>query len=169
MKGVGRDDPLFFMETNSVTDRIKELISPLLGEQGIELVEMAYKREHKRMALRLFVDKAGGITLDECALLNDKIGALLDKDDVIATSYTLEVSSPGLDRPLMTRQDFLRRVGEKMEVFLNSPLNDKVSYFGILREVGDDSISVELKKSESIQIPLNIVNKGKVKIELKKG
>ena len=153
------------MEYQSVVDKIKELVTPLLEKQGVELVGLSYRQEGKRMVLRLLVDKDQGITLDECSALNEDISTILDRDNTIITSYILEVSSPGLDRPLITKRDFERVVGKEMELFLKGHLHNKLSYAGRLKGLKGDSVVLEGENAEVVEIPLKIINKGKLKID----
>lgn len=153
------------MQYQSVVDRVKELIRPLLEQKGVELVELTYRQEGRRMILRFLVDKEQGITLEECTALNEDISMVLDRDDTIATSYILEVSSPGLDRPLVTKRDFERVMGKKMEVFLKNHLHHKLSYTGKLKGVKEDAIVLERENAELVEVPLNIINKGRLKID----
>lgn len=151
--------------SQAVIDRVNEAITPLLKEKGIDLVETAYRQVGSQMILSIIVDRSEGITLDECGALNEEVGAALDQDDTIATRYVLEVSSPGLDRPLTTGQDFKRAIGKKMDVFLKSRFNDKLQYFGTLKAVEEDSIELETKTG-LIKIPLDVINKGKLQINI---
>lgn len=153
--------------SQAVIDRVNEAITPLLKEKGIDLVETAYRQVGSQMILSILVDRPEGITLDECGALNEEIGAVLDQDDTIATRYVLEVSSPGLDRPLTTGQDFNRTIGKKMDVFLKERFNDKLQYFGTLKAVEEDSIELETKTG-LIKIPLDVINKGKLQIGFKR-
>ncbi len=151
------------MENQPIADKIKEIIMPLLNEAGVKLVEMTYRRIGRNMLLRLLVDKSTGITLDECSDLNSRIGDVLDAEEFLSTSYILEVSSPGLDRPITARDDFERLIGKKMEIFLKDSLNGKLQYNGILEKVGEDFLLIR-DKADSINIPLDTVNKGKLTI-----
>ena len=96
------------MAKDALTDRVKDIIAPILGDNQIELVGITYKKEGSRKVLRILADKAEGITLEECARMNETISEVLDKADFMEDNYILEVSSPGLDRPLKTKADFLR-------------------------------------------------------------
>jgi len=154
------------MENQPIVDRVKDLIAPLLEQKGVNLVEISYRQIGRRKILRFLVDKTPGITLDECTVINEEIGAIMDKEDTIAASYVLEVSSPGLDRPIITKRDFDRAIGKKMDVFLKDPLKDKFQYTGTLEGVKEDSISLKVKNG-LINIPLGIINKGKLLIEIK--
>lgn len=97
-------------------ERIEELILPILEDLGLELVDMEYQRENQGWVLRFFLDKEGGINLDECAGASREIAALLDVEDLVDTAYQLEVSSPGLDRPLKKLADFQRFSGSKAKI-----------------------------------------------------
>jgi len=96
------------MSGRAIIDRISELVEPVLAEKGFELVLLEYRREERDMVLRLFVDKEGGITLDDCAEVSREISVLLEVEDPIVSAYRLEVSSPGIDRPLTRPADYER-------------------------------------------------------------
>jgi ribosome maturation factor RimP len=154
------------MEYHAVIERVTQLAQPVLEENKVELVDLTYRQEGRKMVLRFLVDKDAGITLDECAVLNDQIGAVLDTDDTIASSYVLEVSSPGLDRPLRTRRDFERVLGKTIEVFLKEHIEGKLSYVGRLSGVDDTAITLEPENTRTVTIPLHSMHKGRLKIEI---
>ena len=97
-------------------NRIKALAETLLQEEKMELADMELLREGGGWVLRLFIDKTGGITLDDCASVSRQFGDQLEVEDLIPFRYTLEVSSPGLDRPLKKDRDFLRHIGNQIQV-----------------------------------------------------
>jgi ribosome maturation factor RimP len=99
---------------------IRELVEPILAEAGVELVELNARRQGGQWLIRLLVDQVGGITLQRCAALNERIGAALEAQDLIDARYTVEVSSPGLDRPLTTPRDFARALGEPVRLELQT-------------------------------------------------
>ena len=96
--------------------QVELLITPILDDFGYELVDLQYKKEGSSMALRIFIDKPGGITLDDCVAVSREVGAILEIEDPIKSGYRLEVSSPGLDRPLKKPADFERFSGQKVKV-----------------------------------------------------
>lgn len=96
--------------------QVELLITPVLDDFGYELVDLQYKKEGSSMALRIFIDKPGGITLDDCVAVSREVGAILEIEDPIKAGYRLEVSSPGLDRPLKKPADFERFSGQKIKV-----------------------------------------------------
>jgi ribosome maturation factor RimP len=100
----------------TVLERVRALAEPILATLGFELVELEYKREGRGWILRFFLDKEGGITLDDCADASREIGMLLEVEDVIPTAYDLEVSSPGIDRPLKKAADFERFKGSLVKI-----------------------------------------------------
>ena len=114
--------PLFFYMKEDlqkqVQRQVEEIAESLVVTEGMELVDLEYRREGPRWVLRLFIDKEGGVTVDDCARVSRELGDLLDVKDVIPQAYVLEVSSPGLDRPLVTLADFNRRRGCEVSVRL---------------------------------------------------
>jgi len=161
---MGRSDnlPIFLCGMNKiVVEKVKEAIGSLLDENKIEFVDITYRRESNGMVLRLLVDNEGGITIGECADLNEKIGALLDKEDIVTERYTLEVSSPGLDRPLKTRRDFERLVGKKIRVHTYEPIEGKRrDCEGTINSVDDEAVTVG-----NIKIRLDKISKAKEVVE----
>lgn len=149
------------MDYRGLVENLKEIILPVLEEENIELVELNFVKARGRSILKLLVDKkGGGINLQECARLNEKIGGLLDTQDVIKERYILEVSSPGLDRPLMTKSDFLRCINKNVRFFLNESINGKIELEGVISKAGDDSVYIDID-GDIIEIPLAKINKAK--------
>lgn len=110
--------------------------------------------------MRLLIDRLeGGITLDDCANLNEKIGRILDNLDIIKESYVLEVFSPGIDRPLKEKNDFLRVKGKNIKVFLSEYEKGKKEFKGVLKDVDDEFIFLEVK-NQLLKIPFTKVIKG---------
>jgi ribosome maturation factor RimP len=123
--------------------RIWQEFDPFLSEAGYELVEVEYASGGSRI-LRFFIDKAGGdVTLDDCASVSRLIGARLDELDLIPDRYTLEVSSPGIDRPVRKASDFERFTGEELRVVLHAPVSGRRKFRGILRGFQDGLVQLE--------------------------
>lgn len=116
---------------NKVEVRVEELMHEIISGTEYELVDVEYVQE-RDWYLRIFVDKAGGIDLDDCQLLSEKLGKILDTQSLIADSYILEVSSPGIDRVLKKDRDFVREVGKTVDVTLYAPINGKKNFTGTL-------------------------------------
>jgi ribosome maturation factor RimP len=106
----------------AVAPRVEALAEPLARSLGLELVDVEYLREGPSWILRIFIDKPGGVNLDDCSALSHALGTALDVDDVVGTAYSLEVSSPGLERPLKKPTDFERFAGKRIKVKTYAPL-----------------------------------------------
>lgn len=149
------------MYSQEVIEELKQIILPILEENDIELVELSFVKSSRRPTLRLLVDKkCGGIDLQECARLNEKIGEILDTQGSMLNKYILEVSSPGLDRPLKTKSDFLRCINRKVGFFLNESIKGKIELEGLISKVEGDSVYIDVD-TEIIEIPLVKINKAK--------
>lgn len=127
-------------------ERLIALIEPLAGQLGYELVELEYGAGHGRGTLRVFIDAAAGIGVDDCERVSREISALLDVEDPIPGAYTLEVSSPGFDRVLRTREHFGRFVGSRVFVELKEPRAGRRRYAGQLLEVDEGGIALAVDK-----------------------
>jgi len=147
------------MQQDVLFDRIKDVVSKILRESGIELIDIAYKKEGSAMVLRILADKEGGITLEECARMNQAIGEALDTEDIISEKYTLDVSSPGLDRPLKSREDFLRLKGKGILVHTYELIEGRRECAGILETVENDTIAICGEDSKRTRISLNKISK----------
>lgn len=117
---------------NKVEARVENLMQEILDGTDFELVDVEYVKE-RDWYLRVFVDKVGGIDLDDCQMLSEKLGEILDKDPIIESAYILEVSSPGIDRVLKKDKDFLREIGKKIDVALYAPIDGKKILVGSLK------------------------------------
>ena len=140
------------MKEDVLFDMIKDIVSNTLRGNGIGLVDITYRKEGRLMVLRILADKKGGITIDECAKMNETIGETLDKEDFIPEKYILEVSSPGMDRPLKTKEDFLRLLGKRLRVHTYEPIEGRREFAGALEGVEGDSIAVSCGNSKSTKI-----------------
>lgn len=134
--------------TESVLKEIQRLIEPVLSEMGIELVDMEFVSGQHRRILRIYADRPTGINLDDCAMVSREIGNLLDVKDVLQHHYVLEVSSPGLNRPLKNEKDFLRVVGRKIKVKTAVPLEGCRNFTGVLRSF--DGATLRLKLDDTV-------------------
>jgi ribosome maturation factor RimP len=149
------------MDRQGLIDELSAIIGDFLKQQNLDLVELIYRYEGRDLVLRILVDKPeGGITLDECAYLNNEISAILDEKDLLQQRYILEVSSPGLDRPLKSKNDFLRCINKRVKVFLNEPIKAKLELEGIITEVKDHSVYIDIS-AETIEVPLSKITKAK--------
>ena len=122
--------------------RVWEELEPELVEMGFELVEVEFVRHGRSNRLRLFIDREGGITIDDCTLASRQVSAFLDKDDYIESQYTLEVSSPGIARPLRRPKDFERFTGERIKVKTVTPVEGRSRFAGELMGYSDGMVTV---------------------------
>ncbi len=128
--------------------QLEGLISPLLEQEGAELVDLRYAKEGPRWVLRVFIDKPQGVTVDDCAYFSDRIGGLLDANSAIERSYVLEVSSPGMDRVLKKEKDFLRFAGRAVKLRLKAPEQGQRNFQGRLVGFRDGKVVVDLGAGE---------------------
>ena len=134
--------------SNQIEDKVETLMQEILQGTEFELVDVEYVKE-RDWYLRVFVDKDGGIDLDDCKILSEKLGELLDKESVINDSYILEMSSPGLDRVLKKDRDFVRESGKTVDVTLYAPIEGKKFFTGVLK--GRDEKFLRL--AETVPLP----------------
>lgn len=134
-------------------NRTEKLITPILEEHHFELVDVEYVREGGNYFLRAYIDKEGGITVDDCEIVSRRLSDLLDRADFIPDSYILEVSSPGLGRPLKKEKDFARSIGEEVDIKLYRPLNKTKELSGVLTGYDKDTIHIEQEDGSGLSIP----------------
>jgi ribosome maturation factor RimP len=126
-----------------ITGQVTDLIEPILHEMDFELVDVDYLSEHGKWVLRIYIDRAGGVTIDDCARISGELGDLIDIKDIVRHEYVLEVSSPGLNRPLKNEADFARVIGKKVKVKMRMPVNGRRNFSGYLKDVRDHIIYIE--------------------------
>ena len=115
-----------------VKEKIRHLAEPVVAFEGMELIHVECIKMHSRWVIRLFLDKEGGITLDDCANISDQLGDIFDIREVINGSYTLEVSSPGIDRPISRDEDFVKYRNSKVDVKTAVKIEGSKNFHGIL-------------------------------------
>lgn len=149
------------MDRLAIINELRNVITDYLKTKNLCLVDLIYRYEGRNLVLRILLDRAeGGISLEECADLNNDIGRMLDEKDILQQRYILEISSPGLDRPLRLKEDFLRCVNRNVRFFLNEPINNKWELEGVIKKIDNDTISIEIG-AQAFQIPLQKINKAK--------
>lgn len=144
------------MGKKSVSERVEEIAAPVVEELGYELVDVEYLKEGQNWYLRLYIDKDGGVTIDDCEAVSGVMNTKLDEADFIPNSYFFEVSSPGLERPLKKDKEFEKYKGETVEVKLYNPIEKKNIFEGILVGLIDGMIVIE-KKEGQLSFPRNEV------------
>ena len=170
---------LFFVHSGNVMVVQKEdtctvvsnIAQPILESMGLELVDIEFGRVGPDAVLRLFIDKEGGVMLDDCAQFSRELSMILDVEDVIASNYSLEVSSPGLDRPLKKQADYDRFVGRLIKVrtyqpFLDDSGNKRKTFLGKLDGLVDGVVKMTLTEGQTASIPIEQVAKANLEFEL---
>ena len=132
--------------------RTEELIMPIIEQNQFELVDVEYVKEGGTWYLRAYIDKPGGITVDDCEVVSRALSDLLDKHDFIEDAYVLEVSSPGLGRPLKKEKDFARSRGEAVDVRTFRAISHQKEFTGILRDYDKEKIVLEMEDQELLEI-----------------
>lgn len=155
---------------SSVVETVTDLVEPILASHHFELVDVEFVKEGKSWYLRVFIDKPGGITIDECVLISDELGEQLDNcdSDPIPQAYYLEVSSPGAERPLKKEADYMRAVDKYVNVSLYQQLNGHKVYEGYLRKVTADELTLEYMdktRQKEVIIPRKQVAKARLAIK----
>ena len=133
---------------SKIETQVESLLAEILTDTDYELVDVEYIKEGRDWYLRIFVDKAGGVDLDDCQAVSEKLGARLDEADIIGGAYILEVSSPGIDRILKKDKDFVREAGKVVDVTLYAPLDGRKFFVGEL--VGRDEKFLHIKDAEPL-------------------
>ena len=145
---------------------VRETLGPRLERivafAGMELVHFEARRESGGTVLRLYIDREGGVTLDDCARVSRQVSAELDADDPIPGRYTLEVSSPGLDRPLTRDRDFERFTGSQVRVVTASPLDGQRHFKGRLNVLAEGSVHLVLEDGREIAIPRDLMTSARL-------
>lgn len=126
-------------------------MEPIVSELGFELVDVEYVKEGGTWYLRAYIDKPGGITVDDCETVSRRFSDILDEKDYIEDSYVFEVSSPGLGRPLKKEKDFARSLGEEVEIRTYRPIDRQKEFIGILKSYDEDTVTITYE-DESEQI-----------------
>lgn len=152
------------MSKNKIVEIVGKLFEPLQGKDGLELVDVEYVKEGADYYLRVFIDKPEGITLDDCKLVNEELSQGLDREDPILESYILEISSPGLERPLKKEKDYIRFTGREIKIKTFVPLDGQKVHTGILKGLKNGIVSLQNEKGEIKEIPLEKVAKANLMV-----
>ena len=150
--------------SEAVVGTIQSMVTPILQEMDLELVDVHYRREQGGWILRLIIDRENGVTLDDCTAVSREVSQLLDIEDIIEQVYNLEVSSPGLDRPLKSMGDFQRFTGRKAKVTTREPIQGNQVFIGRINKVEDELIILEVGQQE-LSIPFSEVARARLEVE----
>ena len=154
------------MKIEELRDRLTGLITPVVNAAGVELYDMEVAKMKGKILLRVYIDREGGVTIDDCELVSREIEAMLDVEDPIPYSYVLEVSSPGLDRPLKKPEDFKRFSGKKVRLVTNEPVEKQNFFVGEIELATDDTVVLLLPRDRKITIPYDNISRARLEVEV---
>jgi ribosome maturation factor RimP len=153
-------------QEEGIRDRFRALAGPILADLGLELVEVEFRRESHGWVLRLYMDKPGGVTLDDCQRVSEELSDHLDVEDPVGHPYHLEVSSPGLDRPLTRDEDFTRFAGQEIRIATRSDLDGRHNFHGRLAGWRDGMVLLDLPDGRRAEIPRDVILRARLQPDL---
>jgi ribosome maturation factor RimP len=154
------------MSTTNIIKTVTDLAEPVANQSGLELVDVTFRKEGGRFMLRVFIDKPEGVTVDDCEFMSKKLSVLLDEVDPIGPSYYLEVSSPGLDRPLKKGSDFERFKGRNVTIHTFAPIAGRKRFTGILGGIKDNEVQLDLGADGMLSIPRQDISQARLVAEI---
>ena len=152
------------MKFDRLLQEVQQLIDPILRSQGVELVDLEYQRESQGWVLRVYIDREGGITLEDCSELSGEVGAVLEVRDLIANPYTLEVSSPGLTRPLKKPDDYNKYKNRLVKIRTSEPIEGRINFKGTLQGLEGEKVYIQAE-GKILGIPFQGIAKANLEIE----
>lgn len=160
------ESPLFYcLEMTDVAERVREIVGRVAASEGMEVVEVEWKGGGNNRLLRIFIDKPGGVTHTDCEAVSHQVGTILDVEEVISVGYTLEVSSPGLDRKLVKPSDYERFQGKKAKVILRTEVNGERHFVGRLGGLEAGQVTMEVEAGRRVRFPLDEVKSARLVVE----
>lgn len=153
------------MKKQTKTEMLMDLLYPAVSELGYEPVDLTFEKAGQDWVLTLYIDKEGGVTLDDCQAASHRASDLLDEADPIEQSYLLEVSSPGIDRPLKTERDYLKQIDKRINVNLYAPIDKCKKFVGVLKAYDGKTITLLLDAGETMEFDTSSVAKAAPEIE----
>jgi ribosome maturation factor RimP len=152
------------LKFEKLSQEVRQVIEPILESQGFELVDLEYQRESQGWVLRIYLDREGGVSLEDCAGVSHEVGAVLEVKDLIPSAYILEVSSPGLTRPLKKPEDFNKFRNQLVKIKLYEPLDGRKNFKGTLMGLEGDRVRVEVEQ-QVYELPLQRIAKANLEID----
>ena len=147
-------------------EQVRQLLDPILESMGLSLWDLEFHKQGPQWLLRIFIDReSGGVTLGDCETVSRDLSATLDVEDIIVHAYTLEVSSPGLDRTLSKPEHFVRFTGSMVRIKTYQPINEQKVFRGKLRGLVEGTVKVELETEKVIEIPMTGITKASLEVE----
>ena len=161
------------MAGQAIVEKVKALVTPIVVAEHLELVDVEFNREGRVHYLRIFIDKPGGVTIADCQQVSRECEVVLDVEDVIRTQYVLEVSSPGLDRPLKTKADYQRFQQHLVKIKTFQAIQGRKKFLGYLQGMTDELdsgtspclVNITLLDGEEIQIPYEMIASARLEVE----
>lgn len=153
--------------SEKVTVQTEQLVQPILKEMNLELVDIEFEKEGKNWFLRVFIDKPGGVDIEECGRVSEQLSEQLDEADPVTTPYYLEVSSPGAERPLKKKEDFVKYIGENIYVKLYEPHEGAKEFEGTLTNFDQDLVTLQVadkSRTKTIQVAYNKIAKARLAV-----
>lgn len=157
------------MAKERVTDIVERLALPITEAEHVELVDVEFKKEGANWFLRVFIDKPGGVDIDDCSQVSEQLSEQLDIVDPIPNAYFLEVSSPGAERPLKKPTDFARAIGEFVHISLYEPLEGQKAFEGILRSYDDLFVELDVRvktRTKLVTIPTDKIALARLAVDV---
>jgi len=148
-----------------VMGQVAAVARPLAEAEGLELVAVEYQREAGGWVLRVYLDTPGGVTLEDCQRVSEQLGDLLDVEDLVDHAYTLEVSSPGLDRPLVAEADFARFAGRTIRLQTEAPVEGQRRFRGRLLGIAGGTVRLEVDGGRQVAIPHAAIERARLVVE----
>ena len=146
---------------SSKLEQLQAMLAPVVESLGYECWGVEFISQGRHSLLRVYIDHANGILVDDCEAVSRQVSAVLDIEDPISSEYTLEVSSPGMDRPLFTLDQFAKHVGEQVKIKLRSPFDGRRNFQGLLRGVEDQDVVVLVDDHEFL-LPIDLIDKANI-------
>ena len=143
---------------------IVRIVEPVVVAEGLDLVDVEFRRERRGWVLRLYIDREGGVTIDDCSNISRQVSLLIDVNDLIVNPYTLEVSSPGLNRPLKKEEDFIRFKGNLVKLILDDSIDGQRNYKGKLLGLGEGVVRVDVG-DRVVCLPFNKIERANLEYQ----
>lgn len=156
------------MESRSVAERVREIASGAVADSDIELVHVEIAGVKRDRVIRIYIDKVGGVTLEDCSTISQKIEAVLDAEDLIPSKYVLEVSSPGIERQLYSLADFVKFTGQLAKVKLKNEINGQKTFIGTIVGLDQETIILDDRTVGEVSFDHGNVEKANLRIDLAK-
>ncbi|GAB4540972.1 MAG: ribosome maturation factor RimP [Thermodesulfovibrionia bacterium] len=154
------------MDIKEIETRVRTMVEPVINHLGMELDHLEINRIGGKVFLRIFIDKEGGVTIDDCESVSRDVEAILDVEDPIPYSYILEVSSPGLDRPIRCLDDFKKYLGRTVRVVTSIPIQNQTFFIGDIERVGDEEVILVISGNKRVTIPYSIISRARLEVRI---